>query len=91
MSSSSNLEINEQYEIPIQNNYSDFYPQNLFSLENSIIDKNPLLEGYHCLCKKCKRIPKFLFIKKDKIKLICKCKEPKNILINEIFNYLVCS
>ena len=47
------------YEHPPSRNYSDFYPPEIFNNSNinecktSKILRNPLLIGYHFLCKEC--------------------------------------
>ena len=76
------------YENSPSRNYSNFYPPEIINNSNindySKILKNPLLIGYHFLCKECKSIPKILF-KKDLIKFDCECQDsPKDILIIKI-------
>ena len=81
------------YDFINSNNYSDFYPLSIESLETcniSVIDINPLYSGYHFICKECKEIPKIFCFKKDTIKLNCSCKiSPKEISIKNIFDHLI--
>ena len=51
---------------------------------------NPLLEGYHFLCKECKKILKIMLIKRDGIKILCECpNSPRDISIIKMKEYLV--
>ena len=51
---------------------------------------NPLLEGYHFLCKECKKILKIMLIKRDGIKILCGCpNSPRDISIIKMKEYLV--
>ena len=90
---SSELGMADLYDNLNSRNYSDFYPMSMDNLEIcnfSSININPLYFDYHFICKECHEIPKIVCFKKNKIKLICSChNSPKEILIKNIFNYLI--
>ena len=71
---------------------SDIYSQHISNLSFSNISKSKFAEHYQFLCKKCNEVPVIKFIKKNKIKYKCKCKEsPRILLIKDIFKYLLYS
>ena len=94
---------NPNIEMKPNTNYQDLYTSNTLNIElqelnpeteipwsQSKIITNPLLDGYHFLCKKCNQIPLIIYVKKDKIKFLCKCPDsPKDILIIKIKEHLV--
>ena len=75
----------EQFDIyNTNNNYSNFYPDNLQSNNISSI-KNPFYDGYNFICIKCGKIPKIISFKKEIIKIICSCFDsPKEVFIKNI-------
>ena len=68
--------------------YYNLFPNdtNLSYIDES---KSKFFELYHFLCKYCKDIPVIKFIKKNKIKYSCKCKESsREFLIKDVYDYL---
>ena len=79
----------ELFENSDLNEPQNFYPDPLNLSDISPISKSKLAEPYHFLCKKCYSIPVIKFIKKNKIKFICKCKEsPQELSFKDIFDIL---
>ena len=79
----------QQFEEEQRLNHS--FNSEIYSLNfsTSKIFKSELTKHYLFLCKFCDEVPVIKFIKRNKIKYICKCKlSPKELLIKEIFNYL---
>ena len=89
------IELQELFEENTKSNHSfnsDIYFQHMLNLSFSNISKSKFAEHYHFLCKKCNEVPVIKFIKKNKIKYKCKCKEsPRVLLIKDIFDYLLYS
>lgn len=88
------IELEQYDETPKLNNSfdSDIYSQHILNLSFSNISKSKFAEHFHFLCKKCSEVPVIKFVKRNRIKYECECKESPRILsIEEIFKYLLYS
>ena len=71
------------------NNSEHFYNNSQDSLNFSEISKSKFAEHYHILCRKCNRVQVIQFISKNRVKLICECKEsPMELSIKDCFSHL---
>jgi len=89
MSTNSFIEMELMFENDKKNTSKDFFHCSQDSLDISEISKSKFSEPYHIYCNKCNRVQVIKFISKNKLELICECKEsPKETTIKECFNYL---
>ena len=71
--------------LPVNPDYSDPFDDSSISK----ISKSRFARNYHFLCKECGEVPKLEFFSKNKIKYKCKtCKESKQLLVREVYNFL---
>ena len=81
--------LNENNNINNISEIQSIYQDSLDFSNISKISKSTFAKHYHFLCKYCYRVPIIRFIKDNKIRYICECKNsPKDLNINEIYNFL---
>jgi len=79
--------LEEGLEVELQNLNPDSNPFDVSSI--SKISKSKFAQNFHFLCKECGEVPKIEFFSKNRIKFICKiCKESKELLIKEVYDFL---